>query len=234
MKLLSLLLTFSLSNILMVACNADSTDIQNIKQKQTTDSVLLSKEDDEIKAENSTETTEIEDVTGPYISSDWEPRRTSTPASQSHYSYHLPEPNIRKIKAYFYDNIADNEVIEKRINEDDYYFSGYVEYNDNISITYYFDKDKGSYFSERFYLAIKDNRDATLNDFQKNIVYKMLQVNGVENPQLFFQELTASPKITKFTGCVVQQKQSKYSVIDLTFCEDDVISILTSYNPKSK
>ena len=62
----------------------------------------------------------------------------------------------------------------------------------------------------------------------------MLQVNGVENPQLFFQELTASPKITKFTGCVVQQKQSKYSVIDLTFCEDDVISILTSYNPKSK
>ena len=60
----------------MVACNADSTDIQNIKQKQTTDSVLLSKEDDEIKAENSTETTEIEDVTGPYISSDWEPRRT--------------------------------------------------------------------------------------------------------------------------------------------------------------
>ena len=162
-----LIFAFFILNILMTACSGDTTDIQNIQQKQTTDNVVLSKEDDEIKAANSTETTEIEDVAGPYISSDWEPRRTSTPASQSHYSYHLPEPNIRKIKAYFYDNIADNEVIEKRINEDDYYFSGYVEYNDNISITYYFDKDKGSYFSERFYLAIKDNRDATLNDFQK-------------------------------------------------------------------
>lgn len=229
---MKILLAFFTLSIAMTACGKDLTDSRNIEQKQINNNLILNKENEAIKIEGSTEI--IEYIVDQGTLHDWEPRRTSTPASQSYDSYYLPETNIKKIKTYFYDNIADNEVIEKRINEDDYYFSGYVEFNDNTSITYYFDKEKGSYFSERFYLAIENETNATFNDFHKNIIYKMLEVNGVENPELFFQELTASPKITKFTGCIVQQKQSKYSIIDLTFCEDDDINILTSYNLESE
>lgn len=60
----------------------------------------------------------------------------------------------------------------------------------------------------------------------------MLEISGVDNPDQFLQQLLASPKITKYTGCTVQLKPVEYGVIDLTSCEDDDATVLALYNPK--
>lgn len=69
--------------------------------------------------------------------------------------------------------------------------------------------------------------------FYENIIYKISDLSSVDNHPQFFQALLDSPKITKYTGCVMQHKQSKYAMVEIIFCEDNNRTDLSLYNSES-
>lgn len=229
MKFLKLVLTITISSFILASCDTASTAIKKIDSDQNINNASLSTEDQKINEDKIIEAEEAQiDLDYPV---DWEPKITSTPAKQPHKSLYLPKSNIQKIKTYFYDDIDIDNVKEKKLDEDEYFFSGHVIYIDNSSIIYYFDKDNNEYSSERLNLNIRQKPIKDFNDFHKDTIYKMLEVGGAENPKKFFEELVDSSEITKYEGCTVQQKQVKYGMVDITSCIDDDKTVLTIYNP---
>lgn len=122
--------------------------------------------------------------------------------------------------------------LKKKIDENDNFFSGHVEYNNDTSIIYFFDKEQERYLGEKFVLSGNYELSKNFSKFHKGIIYKMLEVSGAKNPKNFFQELLDSPKIIKYEGCTVQQKQVEYGIIDLTSCIDNDMTVLSLYNPE--
>lgn len=167
---------------------------------------------------------------------DWEPRITSTPAKQPHQPFYLPKSNIEKIKTYFYSDVITNESTIKSLIDNDVILEGYVSNSDGTILSYAFQKEDEKYIGKEFYLAGDYQLRQKLTSTYKDTVYKMLEISGTDNPEQFLQELLASPKITKYTGCIVQQKPVKYGVIDLTSCEEDngtvLATVLSLYNPE--
>lgn len=227
MKILLIVPTLS---VLLISCNACSTDIQNTEQKQDINSSIQDIDNKAIKKEASTEVKEDTMVLESLV--EWEPRMIRTPTSAPHKDFYLPDSNVQKIKPYLYNDIDINRIKEKYLDENNYIFRGYVQYFDNTTIDYSFKKDKSGYSGTEFYLAGNYELSIAFSEFNKNIIYKMLEISGAENPKVFFQELVDSPKITKYTGCTVQLKEVKYGVIDLTSCKEDDATVIALYNPE--
>ena len=231
MKSLKLFLIACLFSVLIIACNADSTN-RSTEQGYKLDNALSSIETEEIEKEVLVETNEYISDTESDI--EWQPYMLSTPAIQARERFKLPASEVQKIKKYFYNNIETDEVQGKQLDESDYDFYGLVQYDDNTILNYSFDKEKGEYLGKRFALGGSYALSKKFTDSNKDIVYKMLDVSGVKNPKVFFKELLDSPKITEYEGCTVQQKKAKYGMIELTSCELDDATALSLYNPKSE
>lgn len=226
MKPSKLILIVPILILLLTSCDAISHDVQGSEQLQVVDDT--EKENIGVKASVKKDDVEVES----YTSSEWEPRMIKAPISQIHKRFDLPESSIQKIKIYFYNDIDANNNVEKKLDESDYVFEGYVSYADSTLLNYSFEKEANNYLGINFYLAgdYRLNKNFTIS--QKDIIYKMLEVSGAENPKQFFQELLDSPEITKYTGCTVQLKEVKYGVIDLTSCKEDDATIIALYNPE--
>lgn len=229
MKSLSLLLNVPILVLLLTSCDVTSTNVQSTEQLQAVDNTVHNNEEAiSIRASVKKDNVKVED----YPSPEWEPRIIKTPVSQPHKPFCLPTSNAKKIRAYFYNNIDINRVKEKKIDESDNFFSGHVLYNNDTSIIYFFDKEQERYLGEKFVLSGNYVLSKSFSEFHKDIIYKMLEVSGAENPKQFFQELIDSSEITEYEGCTVQQKQAKYGMIDLTSCIDDDMTVLSLYNPE--
>lgn len=232
MKLLRFSIITLLSSSSLIACDNKLTELKDIKQNQSTNNPVSNTDNGLTSQQYPAIDGDIDEIENDF-SVDLEPRITSTPAKQSQTRFSLPQLNTEKLKTSFYDDMQVEKIEGENINEDLNSFYGLVQYSDDTFIHYSFEKEKDQYFGKLFYVAVPQKFTEAFSDFQKNIIYKMIDVSGADNPPQFFQELLDSPKITKYTECVVQQKQSKYVMVEMTFCEDDDRTDISLYNPKS-
>ena len=165
---------------------------------------------------------------------DWAPLITRTPAKQAREPFFLPNENVKETKNLFHKDYNLNQINSKQFEETAYGFFVVIQYDDGTILDYSLDKVNNKYFVKRFTLAGKYQPHDPFKRLDEDIIYKILEISGADNPELFFQELISSPKITKYKGCTVQQKQSKYAMVDLTSCEFDNRTDLSLYNPESK
>lgn len=232
MKLLRFSIITLLSSSSLIACDNKLTELKDMKQNQSTNNPVSNTDNGLTSQQYPAIDGDIDEIENDF-SVDLEPRITSTPAKQSQTRFSLPQLNTEKLKTSFYDDMQVEKIEGENINEDLNSFYGLVQYSDDTFIHYSFEKEKDQYFGKLFYVAVPQKFTEAFSDFQKNIIYKMIDVSGADNPPQFFQELLDSPKITKYTECVVQQKQSKYVMVEMTFCEDDDRTDISLYNPKS-
>ena len=227
MKTIKLALTLGITSIL-AACDATSSDTLTLDSGKVIESTVIQ---DEQSSTNSV----LPFKTRPKIqqgfnTTDWAPLITNTPAKQVHKPFFLPQKNVSKLKDFFYGNKNYINIKDKSFFENQHIFYGYVDYLNGISISYSFNKENNKYFSESFLMRGEYEQ---INNSHEDIIYKILDISGANDPELFFQELISSPKITKYKGCIVQQKQSKYAMVDLTSCEFDNRTDLSLYNSES-
>lgn len=216
--------------MVLTSCDALTTNSQNTKNNEEIDISTQKKDINNIQKD--TLVVIKEDVLHSENSIDWEPRIIKTPVSQPRKNFYFPESNIQEIKDYFYNDVDTSKVKEKYLDENNYIFRGYVQYTDNVVFDYSFIKDKDGYFGKTYTLTSNYKESKNFNDFQKSLIYKVLEISEVDDPQKFFQELLESPEITKYTGCTVQLKKAKYGIIDLTSCKEDDATVLALYNPE--
>ncbi|MBE0443533.1 MULTISPECIES: hypothetical protein [unclassified Psychrobacter] len=225
---MKILLLVPMLSILLISCDAFSTN-DNTKDENT-DNLKHIIEEEKIK-EDALRVIEA-DIVISEPSVDWEPRIIKTPVSQPHKPFYFPESRAQEIKNYLYREIDSNLIKGKQLDENKYLFRGYIQYIDGIDFDYSFIKDTEGYFGKTYTLSSDYKSNEEFSKLHMNLIYKMLEISSIENPQQFFQELINSPKITKYTGCTVQLKQAKYGVIDLTSCEEDDATVLALYNPE--
>lgn len=232
MKLLRFFITTLLLSSSLLACDNKSAELKGIEQNQSTNNTVSNTDNVSTNQQYPAIDGDIDEIENDF-SVDWEPRVTSTPAKQSQTRFYLPQLNTEKLKTSFYDDMQVEKIEGENINEDFNSFYGLVQYSDDTFIHYSFEKEKDQYFGKLFYVAVPQKSTEAFSNFQKDIIYKMIDVSGADNPPQFFQELLDSPKITKYTECVVQQKQSKYVMVEMTFCEDDDRTDISLYNSES-
>lgn len=231
MKSFTLSMTVLLLSTLSVACDIKSIDkdssFKHQNDEQDTHDLNHNKD---VKSKLS----EVDEVQIDTVSSEWEPRVIQTPVGQQHKSFLMPKENIEKIKSYFYNTVDAKQVKEKQLEENDYILYGYIRYLDDTVLEYDFRKGDREYSGHRFGFGGNYKTNEDFSEFNKHIIYKMLDASGIDSPQVFFQELINSPKITKYKGCTVQLKKAKYGMIDLTSCKEDNLTSLSLYNPELK
>ena len=233
MKLLRFFIITLLFSPSLLACDNKSAEIKGIEQNKSTNNTVSNTDNVSTNQQYPAIDGDIDEIENNFFV-DWEPRVTSTPAKQSQTRFSLPQLNTEKLKTSFYDDMQVEKIEGENINEDLNSFYGLVQYSDNTFIHYSFEKEKDQYFGKLFYVAVPQKPTEAFSNFQKNIIYKMIDVSGADNPPQFFQELLDSPKIINYTECVVQQKQSKYVMVEMIFCEDDDRTDISLYNPELK
>ncbi|MBE0443332.1 MULTISPECIES: hypothetical protein [unclassified Psychrobacter] len=230
MKRIKLALTIVITTLL-TACDATSSDSLTLDSGKAVKSTVT------LDKQNSAESVLVSN-TEPHIqqdinTTDWAPLITRTPAKQAHEPFFLPDENVKKTKKLFHKDYNLNQINSKQFDETAYGFFVVIQYDDGTILDYSLDKVNNKYFVKRFTLAGKYQPLDPFNKLNKAVVYQILEISGADNPEIFFQELINSPKITKYKGCTVQQKQSKYAMVGLTSCEFDNRTDLSLYNPKS-
>ena len=224
-----LILTLMIATSL-VACDTNSSDSLTFDSGKAVKSTAKLDEKSSIESVSSsnTEPQLQQDIN----TTDWAPLITKTPAKQPHEPFFLPEENIRKLKYFFHKNKNSVNVKDESFFENEHVFYGYIDYLNGTSISYLFNKENNKYFSESFLIRGEYKIIEQLDNSYKDILYKILDISGADNPEIFFQELVNSPKITKYKGCTIHQKQSKYAIVDLTSCEFDNRTDLSLYSLK--
>ena len=217
---------------LLTACDATSSDSLTLDSGKALKSTVQL---DEKNSAESVSSSDMEPQTQEdFNTKDWAPLITITPAKQAREPFFLPDENVKETKNLFHKDWNLNQINSKQFNETAYGFFVVIQYDDGTILDYSLDKVNKEYFVKRFTLAWKYQPHEPFNNIHKDVVYKILEISGADDPELFFQELISSPKITKYKGCIVQQKQSKYAMVDLTSCEFDNRTDLSLYNPESK
>ncbi|MGP9600891.1 MULTISPECIES: hypothetical protein [unclassified Psychrobacter] len=219
-----------LMTALLFACDASSSDTPTLDSSEVAQHDI--KPDKQISTESIT-TLEIEPQQQWVNAPDWRPFITDTPAKQARKPFSLPKENISKLKEFFHENTNAIEIQDEGFFENEHIFNGDIKYSNGTSIMYTFNKKNNNYFNELFLMYGEYKPNESFSPADKDIIYKILEISGADNPEDFFQELINSPQITKYEGCTVQQKQSKYAMVDLTSCEFDNRTDLSLYNPKS-
>lgn len=225
---MKVLLLVPILGILLISCDALSTTNNTEDENTVNLKHIVEKEKTKKDALRVIEA----DIITSEPSVDWEPRIIKTPVSQPHRPFYFPEPRAQEIKNYLYKEIDSNLIKRKQLDENNYLFRGYIQYIDGIDFDYSFIKNEEGYFGKTYTLSSDYKANGEFSELHMNLIYKMLEISSIENPQQFFQELINSPKITKYTGCTVQLKKAKYGVIDLTSCEEDDATVLALYNPE--
>ncbi|MBH0065007.1 hypothetical protein [Psychrobacter sp. SZ93C1] len=229
MKVMKLTFTLVITT-LFAACDATSSDSLTLDSGKVIEPTVIL--DEQNSAENiSTSKTEPQIQQG-FNTTDPTPFITKTPAKQVHEPFFLPDENVKKTKKLFHKDYNLNQINSKQFDETAYGFFVVIQYNDGTILDYSLDKVNNKYFVKRFTLAGKYQPHDPFNKLDEDIIYKILDISGADNPEVFFQELISSPKITKYKGCTVQQKQSKYAMVDLTSCEFDNRTDLSLYKSK--
>ena len=229
MKTIKLALAL-VSIALLAACDATSSDSLTLDSGKAIEPIIT------LDKQNSAESVLVSN-TEPHIqqdinTTDWAPLITKTPAKQAHEPFFLPEENVRKLRYLFHGNNDSIHLKDESFFENEHVFYGHIDYLNDISISYSFDKKNNKYFNESFLMRGEYKTTKQLDNLYKDIIYEILDISGADNPEVFFQELISSPKITKYKGCTVQQKQSKYAMVDLTSCEFDNRTDLSLYKSK--
>ena len=229
MKTIKLALTLVIT-ALFAACDATSSDSLTLDSGKVIEPTVIL--DEQNSAESiSTSKTEPQIQQG-FNTTDPAPFITKTPAKQVHEPFFLPDENVKKTKKLFHKDYNLNQINSKQFDETAYGFFVVIQYDDGTILDYSLDKVNNKYFVKRFTLAGKYQPHDPFNKLDEDIIYKILAISGADNPEIFFQELINSPKITKYKGCTVQQKQSKYAMVDLTSCEFDNRTDLSLYKSK--
>ena len=229
MKAIKLALAL-VSIALLAACDATSSDSLTLDSGKVIEPTVIL--DEQNSAESiSTSKTEPQIQQG-FNTTDPAPFITRTPAKQVHEPFFLPDENVKKTKKLFHKDYNLNQINSKQFDETAYDFFVVIQYDDGTILDYSLDKVNNKYFVKRFTLAGKYQPHDPFNKLDEDIIYKILDISGADNPEIFFQELINSPKITKYKGCTVQQKQSKYAMVDLTSCEFDNRTDLSLYKSK--
>ena len=132
---------------------------------------------------------------------------------------------------YFYDNVINENYVRKSFNEDDYDMQGSIDYNNGSSINYYIHKI-APYGNDVFQFHGKYATTQNFSGFDKEIIYKMLDIVGVSSPTEFFQQLLDSPENEDYTacGCTIQEKETEKLMIEISICEANNATILSIYN----
>ena len=229
MKTIKLALTLVIT-ALFAACDATSSDSLTLDSGKAIEPTIT------LDKQNSAESVLVSN-TEPHIQQDintidWAPLITKTPAKQAHEPFFLPEENVKKIRNFFSKNQNKKQIKNKQFDETAYGFFVVIQYDDGTILDYSLDKVNNKYFVKVSNLRGNYQPLEPFNNIHKDAVYKMLDISGADNPEVFFQELISSPKITKYKGCTVQQKQSKYAMVDLTSCEFDNRTDLSLYKSK--
>ena len=226
MKVMKLTFTLVITT-LFAACDATSSDSLTLDSGKVIEPTVIL--DEQNSTENiSTSKTEPQIQQG-FNTTDPAPSITKTPAKQVHEPFFLPDENVKKTKKLFHKDYNLNQINSKQFDETAYGFFVVIQYNDGTILDYSLDKVNNKYFVKRFTLAGKYQPHDPFNKLDEDIIYKILDISGADNPEIFFQELINSPKITKYKDCIVQQKQSKYAMVDLTSCEFDNRTDLSLY-----
>ncbi|SLJ84067.1 hypothetical protein [Psychrobacter sp. DAB_AL43B] len=230
MKTIKLALTLVITTLL-AACDATSSDSLTLDSGKVIESAVT------LDEQNSAESVSLS-KTEPHIqqefnTTDWAPHITKTPAKQAHEPFFLPDENVKKIRNFFNKNQNKKQIKNKQFEETAYGFFSVIQYYDDTILDYSLDKVNNKYFVKMSNLRGHYQPHEPFNNIHKDAVYKMLDISGADDPEIFFQELISSPKITKYKGCTVQQKQSKYAMVDLTSCEFDNRTDLSLYKSKS-
>lgn len=216
---------------LLTACDATSSDSLTLDSGKAIEPAVTL---DEQSSARSVSTAKPEpQIQQGFNTTDPTPFITETPAKQAHEPFFLPDKNVKETKNLFHKDYSLNQINSKQFDETAYGFFVVIQYDDGTILDYSLDKVNNKYFVKRFTLAGKYQPHEPLNNIHKDTIYKILEISGADDPELFFQELISSPKITKYKGCTVQQKQSKYAMVDLTSCEFDNRTDLSLYNSKS-
>ena len=152
-------------------------------------------------------------------------------AYNAHNPLLLSAESSNKFKTYFYENITDEEAIDKWLLEGDEKIDGGVRYNNGSSINYYIHKI-APYGNDVFQFHGKYATTQNFSDFDKEIIYKMLDIVGVSSPTEFFQQLLDSPENEDYTacGCTIQEKKTEKLMIEISICEANNATILSIYN----
>ncbi|MBF0658377.1 hypothetical protein IPZ60_06455 [Psychrobacter sp. NG25] len=226
MKVMKLTLTLVITTI-FVACDSTSSDSltpDSAKAIKTTKTPDKNSRDESVSPSNTKP-----QIQQAFNTTDPTPFITRTPAKQAHKPFFLPEENVRKIRNSFSKNQNEKQIKNKQFDETEYGFFAVIQYYDDAILDYSLDKVNNKYFVKMSNLRGNYQPLEPFNNIHKDAVYKMLDISGADNPKVFFQELISSPKITKYKGCTVQQKQSKYAMVDLTSCEFDNRTDLSLY-----
>ena len=226
MKTIKLVLAL-VSIALLAACDATSSDSLTLDSGKAVKSTVT------LDKQSSAESVLVSN-TKPHIqqdinTTDWAPLITKTPAKQAHEPFFLPEENVKKIRNFFSKKQNEKQIKNKQFDETEYVFFAVMQYYDDTVLDYSLDKVNNKYFVKVSNLRSNYQPLEPFNNIHKDAVYKMLDISGADNPEIFYQELINSPIITKYKGCTVQQKQSKYAMVDLTSCEFDNRTDLSLY-----
>ena len=223
---MKLTLTLVITTI-FVACDSTSSDSltpDSAKAIKTTKTLDKNSRDESVWPSNTKP-----QIQQAFNTTDPTPFITKTPAKQAYKPFFLPDKNVKKTKKLFHKDYNLNQINSKQFDETAYGFFVVIQYDDGTILDYSLDKVNNEYFVKRFTLAGKYQPHEPFNNIHKGVVYKILEISGADDPEVFFQELISSPKITKYKGCTVQQKQSKYAMVDLTSCEFDNRTDLSLY-----
>ncbi|CAM3431654.1 hypothetical protein GCM10016272_03280 [Psychrobacter glaciei] len=231
MKKIKLALTLVIT-ALFAACDATSSDSLTLDSGKAFKSTVQL--DEKSSAESVLSSDMEPQIQEDFNTTDWAPLITRTPAKQAHEPFFLPDENVKKIRDFFNKNQNRKQIKNRQFEETAYGFFSVIQYYDDTILDYSLDKVNNKYFVKMSNLRGNYQPHEPFNNTHKDAVYKMLNISGADNPEIFFQQLISSPKITKYKGCTVQQKQSKYAMVDLTSCEFDNRTDLSLYNPKSK
>ena len=231
MKTIKLALTLVIT-ALFSACDATSSDSLTLDSGKAIESAVTL--DEQNSAESVLSSNMEPQIQEDFNTTDWAPLITRTPAKQAHEPFFLPDENVKRLKKSFHRKTNSTKIQDDGFFENEHVFYGHIDYSSGISISYLFDKENNNYFNRSFLMRGNYKLNRQFNRIDKDIIYKILEISGADDPEIFFQELISSPKITKYKGCIVQQKQSKYAMVDLTSCEFDNRTDLSLYNPKSK
>lgn len=231
MNTMKLALTL-VTTTLLTACDATSSDSLTLDAGKVIEPAVTL---DEQSSAGSVSTSKPEpQIQQGFNTTDPVPFITKTPAKQAREPFFLPEENVKKIRNFFNKNQNKKQIKNKQFEETAYGFFSVIQYYDDTILDYSLDKVNNEYFVKVSNLRGNYQPHESFNNIHKDAVYKMLEISGADDPEVFFQELISNPKITKYKGCIVQQKQSKYAMVDLTSCEFDNRTDLSLYNPKSK
>lgn len=214
--------------ILVSACDFSE---RNTNLLEKSDNIGLQTEDlDYIK--NTKSSINLEQVEEDnLIRTEVEPNYIHIPSYQTFKSINLPEISLEKITIYFYQNLNSEKVIEKEFIEDDNRFRGHVIFNDGTTFKYDLQKNKNNFKADVFQYDGNFEMSQGFSEFQKSNIYKMLEISGSEDPHQFFKELLNSPEITSYVGCTIKQKKILHGTIELAYCKEDDVTILSLYNP---